>query len=922
MAICSLHFRRFVTAGGGGLIVSFTVLLLFLPLAKAEPAASPAPTNDTHKVAPIVEKPSALAASAPAPPAAPAAKPGSNPAEKPPAGAIPASAVSTTPAAKSALAPSTGADDPNRKVRLEFQEQKWLPVLEWLAAQRHLNLDWQKLPDGTLNLASSKEYTIEEAEDLINMQLLARGFTLLQRGEVLRVVPLKDIDITLVPRVTAEELAKIPQHRFVRCTFPLEWMLAEEASNELKPLVSPYGKLFPMAASNRLEAMDAVVNLREVQRLLMRAEAEDSRRDRVAEFKLKHRKAAEVAIKVRMLLGLPPEREHLSREVQTQRDIEQLKFQAEAIKALGANAPQVMKEKPPNMYVVANSDDNTILVNGRPDKIELAREAIEALDKPEPPHESSWETFNRVKTYPLTGIDYSAVTTLIQNVQTTGNFDKETRVQYDPTYNRLIVYATPEDQVTIAGLIGNFHVEPRRAEVLQLTQLEAEYATKVVKLVLKAPERPAAAPGAPSEGRFQIEPDITHNRLLLWATEKEAKEVRDFLTGLGESFGDGKLATQLHIVPLRGTDSAVVAKRLQQVWKEISDSKLIIDASPEEATKAMTPGTEKQPLPAPAQPPAAPAAPARQVTPAAEQNEKPQPMSDRMAIAMVQLASQQQPVRAAEAPKEPKPLPAAVPESVAPAAVPAQSGKDSAVHVIADKDDEMIIVSRDPAAAAAAKQFIEQVVPSSEEVQIIPLKYAQAGVVKTQLDNILAYSRTAQISQLDTYTPLVIEAESRTNRLMIQHATPKQMHIINKVVPMLDQPEQGEDKLARQQQIYRAQRKRASEIAAVIKDVYRDLLSTSDKIFDARVGYRPYGYNQAMAATSKSPEYAGLLSVGIDDTGNSIVLSAPAYLIDEVMDVAKKVDMSADKEKVAVISVTKASKQSISDSLNRILNKR
>lgn len=922
MAICSLHFRRFESLRGSGFLIAFAaVFLLSSAVAKAEPAAAPsqpaaaaaapapatpaatAPTNDTSKGKPAAENPPAAAAA--------------------PAGAAaPAPAIN-----KSTPAPLTGIDDPKRKVHLEFQEQKWLPVLEWLAAQRHLNLDWQKLPDGTLNLASSREYTVEEAEDLINMQLLARGFTLLQRGEVLRVVPLKDIDITLVPRVTAEELAKLPQHRFVRCTFPLEWMLAEEASTELKPLVSPYGKLFPMAASNRLEAMDAVVNLREVQRLLLRAEAEDSRRDRVAEFKLKHRKAVEVAVKVRMLLGLPPEREHLSREIQTQRDIEQLKFQAEAIKALGANAPQVMKEKPPNMFVVANNDDNTILVNGRPDKIELAREAIEALDKPEPPRESSWETFNRVKTYPLTGIDYSAVTTLIQNVQVSGNFDKETKVQYDPTYNRLIVYATPEDQVTIAGLIGNFHVEPRRAEVLQLTQLEAEYANKVIKLVLKSPDRPPAAPGTPSEGRFQIEPDITHNRLLMWATEKEAKEVRDFLTGLGEPFGDRQLATQLHIVPLRGTNSAVVAKRLKQVWKEISDSKLIIDASAEEAAKAMVPA-DAQPLPPPAAPatPATPTAPANQLKPAAEKNEKPQPMSDRVAVATVQLASQQQPIPAAEAPKEPKQLPTATPESTAqpaaPAAVPSRGNGDTAVHVIADQDDEMIIVSRDPVAAAAAKKFIEQVVPSSDDVQVIPLKYAQAGLVKTQLDNILAYSRTAPASQLDTYTPLVIEADSRTNRLMIQHASAKQMLMINKIVPMLDQPEQGEDKLARKQQIYKAQRKRASEIAAVIKDIYRDLLSTSDKVFDARIGYRPYGYNQAMAATSKSPEYAGLLSVGIDDSGNTIVLSAPAYLIDEVMEVVKMVDVSADKEKVAVISVTKASKQSISDSLNRILNKR
>ena len=66
-----------------------------------------------------------------------------------------ASPPNAVPAEKSAAA----ANDPPKMVRLEFQEQKWLPVLEWLAKNRDLNLDWQQLPEGTLNLASTKEYT-------------------------------------------------------------------------------------------------------------------------------------------------------------------------------------------------------------------------------------------------------------------------------------------------------------------------------------------------------------------------------------------------------------------------------------------------------------------------------------------------------------------------------------------------------------------------------------------------------------------------------------------------------------------------------------------------------------------------------------------------------------------------------------------
>ena len=53
-----------------------------------------------------------------------------------------------------------------------------------------------------------------------------------------------------------------------------------------------------------------------------------------------------------------------------------------------------------------------------------------------------------------------------------------------------------------------------------------------------------------------------------------------------------------------------------------------------------------------------------------------------------------------------------------------------------------------------------------------------------------------------------------------------------------------------------------------------------------------------MAATTKSPEYQGLLAVGVDDEGNMLILSAPAYLMEEVMRLVAVVDTSAGGESV------------------------
>lgn len=805
----------------------------------------------------------------------------------------PATSQPTSPAPDEPVEDEPVEDEPVETVRLDFHGQEWLPVLEWLASTRKLNLDWQTLPEGTLNLSSTKEYSVEEAEDLINMQLLARGFTLLQRGEVLRVAPLENIDITLVPKVEAEDLATLPRHRFVRVTFPLDWMIAEEAAVEFKPLISPYGKLFPIASSNRLEAMDAVVNLRELYRLLTRSEADEGRRERVAEFRLQYRKAEEVAVKVRMLLGLPPA-ESGTPARKTELDIEQAKFRSEAVKQLGSNAQKFLEDKP-DVHVVVNEKENSILVNARPDKIEIVRQAIEAMDKPVPPGESSWESINRVKVYEVSGFDPTTMASLFSALQERGNLSKETRIHHEPKYNRLVVVASPEDQLTIGSVIASFRTQGRHAEVLPLQRIDPKYATEAVETVLKNPSRPSTAPGQPSDGSFQIEPDVVHNRLLLWATSDEVAEVREFLAQLGETFEPSPTSTKMHVVQLRGAKPAEVAKRLQAVWKEISDSPLVIDGKSDPAAPKSAP---------PATPTTTPDSPVPQSNPTTDRS---------AARPTAQFVAQQQPI---------SPLPTSeqsTPQSTTVA--PADSDQPASVRVLTDDKGEMTILSRDPAVAEAARRLVEQMVPSAEEVQVISLAHAKAITVKAQLDALLMHTRTAAISTIGAVQPLLIEADSRTNRLMIQHATPHQIELINEIVPVLDQPEQEDKRLVREQRIYRAKRKRASEIALILKEVYRDLLSTSDQVFAGRQG-QPYGYNRAQAATAKSPEYQGLLSVGVDEDDNTIVLSAPAYLMDEVMNVVELIDNNASPKTVVVAPIkSPAARATLQETLGRLLAK-
>ncbi|MGI9457051.1 MAG: secretin N-terminal domain-containing protein [Aeoliella sp.] len=767
-------------------------------------------------------------------------------------------------------------------VRLEFREQPWPEVLRWLAEKSQLNLDWQELPEGTLNLTSSTEYSLAEAHDLINMQLLARGYTLLVGGEVLRVVSLENLDPTLVTRVEPDQLATLQRHQFVRVSFPLTWMIAEEAAAEFSPLLSPHGKLHPMSSTNRLEAVDAVVNLRALQRLLTQAEHEEGRREQIVEFRLEHRRAKDIAPKVRQLLGLPADES--ADPSLSQIDIEQTRFRAAALEQLGAGAKPLMTDRP-NVHLVVNDDENSILVHARTDKIAIARQAITALDKPLPPKESPWENVNRVKTHDVEGFDAATIVSVVNSMREAGKMDEQTHVDHEAAFNRLIVYATPEDHLTVANLIRNFKSETRKAEVIPLVSLDPHYATNAVMTVLKNPARPAKIQGTASNGKFQIEPDATNNRLLLWATPDETAEVRDFLKQLGESFVRMTSEQQLHIVSTRGVGLAAIESQLQSVWSQVSEAPLVIEKSPvssatvEEETEKKTPSDD---------PPAA-------ADPSASVN----PVDDRVlhSPAHVVLVAQQ---ADAEAPPGPAP-----------------------VQLIESSDGRVVIASQDPRTAAAAKALLEGLLPPSTAVRLVKLQNAEARDVKEQLTAMLKQASPTQSSTLAPLQAFSVEVDGRTNSLIIQNVSDEQSRLIDKMLPLLDAPAPKDQELDRVQQIYQVKNADAAEIAETLKEVYRDLLSRSDKTFTANINHQQLGYSSSSGSIKKEPQYQGLLSISADIDSNKLILSAPAYLIEEVMELVERLDTGPADSSIGVVQLSPGmNSAAIREALNGVLEKR
>ncbi len=183
--------------------------------------------------------------------------------------------------------------DSKRGVSFNFQEAPWTFVVEELARVSGTNLDWNQLPGDSLNLRSNKKYTVAEARDLVNEHLMARGYAILfdAKNQTMTVVNMDTLNTALVPRVQPEELETLPPHDLVKVSFRLEWLMAKDSVEEFKQLLSPKAKLFPLMKTNRLEAIDMAVNLKQLNNLLDEEQGRNSLNRLVQEFELRYTRA-------------------------------------------------------------------------------------------------------------------------------------------------------------------------------------------------------------------------------------------------------------------------------------------------------------------------------------------------------------------------------------------------------------------------------------------------------------------------------------------------------------------------------------------------------------------------------------------------------------------------------------------------------
>ncbi|MEM9368239.1 MAG: secretin N-terminal domain-containing protein [Planctomycetota bacterium] len=793
--------------------------------------------------------------------------------------------------------------DQDGMVTFQFRNQGWVDLVAWLSDIAQKPIDWQELPGDTVNLISPGRLSLAETYDLMNRHLLSRGYTLLQLNGGVTIAKVDAINPGMVQRVEPERLEQLPDYTYVRAIMDAGWLSSEKLAEELKPMISPSGKLTALSTTNRLEAMDVAVNLRQVARVLLEERDAASRDALAPEFRLRHVPAEEAKQMLMEFLGVQEENSNapMSRD--------QMRMMQEMMQRNGGKMPQKPKAE---VSIVANVRQNSVLIRAPMDRVAVAAEFIKRIDVPGESMTSLLDVGNRVDVFRLVSLDPEK---LIEIVHEMNVLEPTTRISVDKENHAVIASGSAADRFIIKSLVERLDGGKRRLEVLQLRRLDANQVAESIAFLMGKDQDDEDSGRSrryyyygygddddeAEEDEFRVAANAKFRQVLLWANESEMEEVRSLLVKLGELPPPGGSRETIRVIEASATPETLeYLQELRQQWEAMSggtidlpDASEFVDPTVDESEEGVNEETSTD----------AEAGESVPATKRAEQTELTTHASTRplhlvTTPAENELSSEEKNQRSApgkDFPSGPK------------------------VSISLDAAGNLILKSRDTEALDRLESLMLRMSPPRRPYHVFRVKHASPIFLVMDLED---YFKSDEQSESDSDrffhwywdlddeedagpTGLAASGElkfvpnSDTGTIVVTGATGEQLKTIQELIRLWDVPEPINPRRSRFTKLVRVKYGRAQNIADTIKDAYRDLLSSNDKAFQAAKGQGGQrngdqsnlkgGSGLANSDSGRDSgdtnfRFSGKLSIGVDDIGNTLLVSAEGESLLELME--------------------------------------
>jgi len=841
-------------------------------------------------------------------------------AESPSPQDVPAAAASentppTSPLSTPAEAPAASSETKPRLLKFNFRYQPWADVLDWFAEQAGYSLVLDAPPSGTFNYRDDRAYTPAEAIDVLNSVLLTKGYTLVVRDRMLMLVHLDDeIPPSMIARVTPDELDQRGKYELVSTRFQLKNLNVAEARKEIDSLLGPQGRVVELPKAQQLLITEMGGRLREIRDVLARADgARDLAGQEVRWFELTSVSPDEAVAMLRQILEMPQD----------------ATATADGTLRL-ATAPIGMR----------------LLASGTPQRRAQVAKVMQTIDAPVSGEaaEPGQQAAPQLEVYDVAPADPESVLKVMQTLLAD---IPGVRLATDPKTGNLIALARPKEQATVRATIDQIRRDAQSVEVIQLRVIDPQLAVLAIGKLFGA--------GKDSQQAPSIDADVANRQLLVRGSAGQIAQIRMLLEKMGETFGAGPSLAQgkLRVVPVRGGDAQEILDRLREFWPVMGGNELrVVPVRP--APRRGAPGSrppregpidERTPVPGPAAPSRSPAL------------SEPAPSTTWIGPSD----------RAAETPRARVTLAAAGADRVDEGAATPSQGTPSDIAkppiLVLTTPEGLYLSSEDVAALDELQKLIDVLQGGSTahepKLTVFYLRNAEAKTVADRLKELLANTTstaaaTAPAAAPGTTTapapagmlgslgmagtlgritplgPISITPDPRLNALLVQ-AAPADVDLIEEILKILDRRDSPEEVPAQPKPrlipvVYTS----ASEIATVVKQVYATRLAgNSDEGNDnrglsppemmMRMWRRGRGGDDSSSRSTKDTQ--AKMSIGVDSRTNSLIVSAPEPLFEEVRELVAALDRvaSQDQETVQVVTLRESNPEAVRAALAALL---
>jgi len=597
----------------------------------------------------------------------------------------------------------------------------------------------------------------------------------------------------------------------------------------------------------------------------------------------------------------------------------------------------------PKVYLAYNRQRNSVIVNAPPDLLKIIEQTIHYLDVPygdaTPVAEvgATADTQRTMKPYTLQNIDPDKFVSTLEEI---GGLSPYAVFKVDDNNRTLFAVAPESDHKKIAAMLRDLDGSGRQLKVIQLRRRPADAVAATINKMMSGQNEKKEERRRPwyyydydygnNDNKkkdtlqgFGCDADIENNQLLVWANDTEMRRVQQFLIELGELPGDKRDQRLVRVIePSDVKSTPELLKQLQEAWSTSQGNKLIIKVPPE-AKKAPKPEEEdKKEKP-------------KSDTPAKPANDRSAWMAPRNRVAahFVQLGVSDTKSPAPAPAKQPGKLaaPGDASTSTANAGTTPSTATPAPVTITVGPDGRLTISSTDPAALDRMEQLIEDLSPPQRRYKVFRLTHIRAfdfyinvlkDFFKDDLDakgdnEFMGFFFGPRFGKSDDKTgptlskrkKLMLTWDPGSNSIIAANASASQMAEIEQLIAEFDRQAPNDSAEKRRTMPVKINYSKPTVIAAAVKEVYRDLLSSKDKEFDRGDQKEKKGNGERVTIIDYAPSmgdsegdgkpsqlkvgFEGALSLGADDVSGILIVSAQSAIFENIVTMVHELDEQA-----------------------------